>query len=62
MTLYVGRVTWEEIIPSIFRCANKIGLEVFAVIELVSRVAEVEGVGLWEDGVGDAAEKLINFG
>jgi hypothetical protein len=61
VTLDNARFTWQEVIPSIFRCADKIRLEVFCIFDLVPRIAEGEGVGCGEDGVADAAEKFINF-
>jgi hypothetical protein len=61
MTLGDARFTWEEVIPPIFRCSNKIRLEVFGIFDLVSRIAERERVGSWEEWVTDTAEKFINF-
>jgi len=58
---YVG-FTGKKVVPSIFRCSDKIRLEVFCIFDLVSRITEGERVGSREERVTDAAEKFINFG
>lgn len=61
MPLDVARLTWQEIVPSILGGAYEVGLKFAFIGYVVLCAAEGELVGLWEEGVVDAAEKLINF-